>query len=374
MYKTILLLIFFPTGILNLYAQGMAEVSIPFNVYDNAGGEKVLYFGIDTTATDTIDFHLGESNLPPVPPAGAFDARWILPKNDFSGTLSSWFDFRNTPGFPFTDTLEHRLKYQAKSDADTMIFSWNFPPEVTGLLQDLITGTLVNQPLSDSGIFAMTNFAVLNQLKLIIYYDAVLPVELSSFSATVFGSSVQLNWTTSSEINNMGFEIERLEWNRQLTIGNENTGWEKIGYVQGNGTTAEAKSYSFVDNTVTTGMYSYRLKQIDFDGSYAYSNEIEVGVDFTPKEFVLHQNYPNPFNPSTTVEFSVPTTGTVTIKIFDMLGREIRALYSAPLAPGSYKVQWDGLNDAGIQMSSGTYLYRMTAGEFIQSKKMILIK
>ena len=377
MNKTILLLLFVSAGILNIYPQGIAEVSIPFQVYDNAGGEKTLFFGVDTTASDTIDFHLGESNLPPVPPAGAFDARWILPKNDFSGTLSSWLDYRNTPGFPFTDTLEHRLKYQAKTGADTLFFTWNFPTEVTGLLQDLITGTLVNQPLSDSGIFALTNFAVLNQLKLTLYYDAILPVELSSFSASLFGQSVLLNWITASEINNAGFEIER----SQKSKVKSQTEWERIGFVEGNGTTTETNSYLFIDpldgtgNNITTGTYVYRLKQIDFDGSFNYSNEIEIEVGLTPAAFALEQNYPNPFNPNTTIKYSLPFESEVKLVIHNVLGEIVTELVNGNQSGGNYEITWNAGN-----LSSGVYFYTIQAmsvkngNQFKSVKKMILLR
>lgn len=364
MNKTILLLLFVSAGMLNIYAQGIAEVSIPFQVYDNAGGEKVLYFGLDPTATDSIDFHLGESNLPPAPPAGAFDARWILPKNNFNGSLSSWNDYRNVPGFPFTDTLEHRLRYQAKTGADTMFFSWNFPEEVTGLLQDIITGTIVNQSVNDSGIFAFTNFAVLNQLKLTIYYDAILPVELSSFAASVSGSNVILNWSTASEVNNYGFEVQR-------RAGNDV--WGKIGFVAGYGTTTETKSYSYTDSKITTGKYSYRLKQIDFNGSYEYSNVVELDVELMPREFVLHQNYPNPFNPSTKINFSLPEAGQVTLKVYNILGEEIATLINDYKNAGNYEAELS-LSEININLSSGIYFYQLRFKQFTSTKKMMVIK
>lgn len=160
--------------ILNISAQQTAQVSIPFEVYDNAGGQKTLYFGLDQTATDSIDHLLGESDLPPFPPVGAFDARFILPKNGFNGSLSSWSDYRFAAAFPFSGTIEHRLKYQSAQGATIMYFSWNLPPEVTGLLQDLATGTIVNVPISGSGVYELTNFVVLNQLRLTINYNNII--------------------------------------------------------------------------------------------------------------------------------------------------------------------------------------------------------
>ena len=130
-------------------------------------------------------------------------------------------------------------------------------------------------------------------------YDNIVPVELTSFTASVLQNekAVQLNWTTATETNNSGFEILRGVYPANSRTQNDNE-WNTIGFVPGFGTTTEPKSYSFTDENVSTGIYKYRLKQIDFDGTFEYSNEIEVEVDFTPKEFVLYQNYPNPFNPT----------------------------------------------------------------------------
>jgi hypothetical protein len=161
-------------GSVSILGQTTAQISIPFEVYDNAGGQKTLFFGLDQTATDDIDINLGESDLPPYPPTGAFDARFILPENNFNGSLSSWRDYRNAAGFPFSDTIEHRIKYQSAGGATSMFFSWNFPPEVTGLLQDMSNGIFVNEPISGSGTYELTNFSALNQMKLFIYYNSIL--------------------------------------------------------------------------------------------------------------------------------------------------------------------------------------------------------
>jgi hypothetical protein len=142
-------------------------------VYDNAGGNKTLHFGLDQTASDSLDPDLGESDLPPFPPIGAFDARFILPNNNFNGSLSSWRDYRYAPAFPYSGSMEHRLKYQSAQGATVFYFSWNFPPEVTGLLQDVINGTFVNEQLSGSGVYELTDFIILNQLKLIITYNNI---------------------------------------------------------------------------------------------------------------------------------------------------------------------------------------------------------
>ena len=158
---------------INFFGQGSAQISIPFEIYDNAGGQDTLYFGLDQTATDGIDVHLGESDLPPYPPNGIFEARWILPENNFNGSLSSWSDYRFALGFPFSGTIEHRFKYQSTAGATAMFFSWNFPPEVTGLIQDLVNGTIVNVPISGIGTYKLNNFMTINQLKLMVYYNNI---------------------------------------------------------------------------------------------------------------------------------------------------------------------------------------------------------
>ncbi len=198
-----------------------------------------------------------------------------------------------------------------------------------------------------------------------MFYDNITPVELTSFTAELSGQAVVLNWTTTTEINNQGFEIER-----HTTTSN----WETIGYIPGFGTTSEPKTYSYTDDKIVTGTYTYRLKQVDYDGTFRYSDEVEVEVDFAPSDYALFQNYPNPFNPTTDVRFQVPETGEVTIKIYDMLGQVVSTLFAGEVVSGTYTANWNGLNDAGVQMSSGSYIYKMVAGDFVQSKKMVLLK
>ena len=150
--------------------------------------------------------------------------------------------------------------------------------------------------------------------------------------------------------------------------------WEAIGFVPGFGTTTEPKSYSFIDEDVIIGTYKYRLKQIDFDGTFTYSNEIKVEVDFTPKEFILYQNYPNPFNPTTIIKYEIPGQARndnvlVILKVYDVLGNEIATLVNEEKPAGEYEVDWN----AG-ELPSGIYFYQMNAGSFISIKKMVLLK
>ena len=344
-------------------AFGQAAVDIPIMITDNAGHGFPLYFGLDLTATDGIDVAIGEAELPGW--TFGFDARLLLPPL-YTIALNSYNDYRNAPSFPFTGQKEHRLAYQVGDGGGTVInIEWNLPSGVTGLLQDIITGTLINVPMSGTGIYTVTNPGAFTQLKMFIDYIDIVPVELTSFTAAVSGREVLLQWVTATEMNNQGFEIER---------SSSTQDWTKIGYVPGFGTTTEPKSYSFLDQNVTTGTYTYRLKQVDFDGTISYSDAVEVLVDLTPTNFELFQNYPNPFNPTTTIQFQVPKVSDVSIIVYDMLGQEVRSLFAGQVQAGNYSVEWNGLNNAGLKMSSGSYIYRMTADEFVEVKEMILLK
>lgn len=193
--------------------------------------------------------------------------------------------------------------------------------------------------------------------------DCPLPVELSSFTSSVSGRDVSLNWSTAAEENNARFDIER--------SSTENN-WTKVGSVNGNGTTTNPHSYSFTDRGLASGNYSFRLKQVDFNGNFQYynlSNEVVIG---TPDKFSLTQNYPNPFNPSTKISYSIPTEGKVSLSIFDMTGKEVKSLVNSVQTAGYYSVSFDGSN-----LASGVYYYRVTVtgqNNFVATRKMLLVK
>ena len=190
--------------------------------------------------------------------------------------------------------------------------------------------------------------------------NEVVPVELTSFTAIVNkDGNVILNWSTATEVNNHMFEIER-----KNTEGQFNT----IGFVEGHGTTTEQQEYSYSDNSVKTGTYYYRLKQIDFGGQYEYSDEIEVEV-IGPLTFALEQNYPNPFNPSTSIKYSVPENGFVKLSVYNLVGEEVSVLVNETVDAGFYEVAFNAAN-----LPSGTYFYRLQTGNSLQTKKMILLK
>jgi hypothetical protein len=197
------------------------------------------------------------------------------------------------------------------------------------------------------------------------YDSATLPVELLTLTAIVDNRDVRLNWTTATELNNAGFDIERKSAAAES--------WTKIGYVEGNGTTNTPKDYSYTDRGLTTGKYNYRLKQNDFNGNFEYfnlNNEVSVGL---PTKYDLSQNYPNPFNPVTKINYDLPYDSRVNIKLFDMSGREVATLINDVKAAGYYTINYNASN-----LSSGVYFYKISAEgngrSFNSTKKMVLIK
>jgi hypothetical protein len=197
-----------------------------------------------------------------------------------------------------------------------------------------------------------------------VIYVRIVPVELTSFAANVNDGNVTLNWSTATETNNQGFEIQR---------SSNGTEFAKIGYVAGHGTVTEIMNYAFTDSRLDAGSYSYRLKQVDFDGSFEYSNVVEVEVG-SPATFSLDQNYPNPFNPSTVIEFNLAVDSRVSLTVFDVLGQEVATLISGNLAAGSRQVTFDA-----SALNSGVFFYRIDATgvdgtNFSSVKKMILTK
>ncbi len=187
----------------------------------------------------------------------------------------------------------------------------------------------------------------------------IVPVELTSFAANVNGNSVSLIWSTATETNNNGFEVQRKS---------SNSSWINIGFVSGFGTTTEAQSYSFTDKDLAVGSYSYRLKQIDLDGTYEIYAGINVDVN-APVTFSLEQNYPNPFNPSTSIKYSVAQDGFVNVSVFNLIGEKVATLVNSNMKAGSYELSFNA-----SQLSSGVYFYSIEAGDFKAVRKMMLMK
>jgi hypothetical protein len=227
------------------------------------------------------------------------------------------------------------------------------------LLNEWLSGAIVELLVYNSALTASARDSVLKYLQA-KYATAQnpLPVELVRFVGNPSATGVELSWTTASEKNNAGFDIERSTNKLSFT---------KIGFVKGSGTTTQSRSYTFMDNTASGNVF-YRLKQIDYDGKTNYSQAIEVEAG-TPKAFALMQNYPNPFNPTTVIRYQLPVSSQITLKVYDVLGREVATLVNENKQAGNYTVSFDA-----SKCSSGVYFYKLQTGNFVQTKRMMLVK
>jgi hypothetical protein len=198
----------------------------------------------------------------------------------------------------------------------------------------------------------------------VTFGGSIVPVELTSFTYDVSGGNVVLNWSTATETNNSHFNIERSD---------DNVNFTTIGSIEGKGTTSETSTYSYVDNTVNAGVYYYRLKQVDFDGTFEFSSSIEVDLG-VPSEYSIEQNYPNPFNPATTIKFAIPVDAKVSITLYNSIGQQVAQVVNQDFSVGIHEVNFTATN-----LSSGVYFYSVKAvgvdgSDFVATKKMMLMK
>ncbi|MCI0514960.1 T9SS type A sorting domain-containing protein [candidate division KSB1 bacterium] len=191
------------------------------------------------------------------------------------------------------------------------------------------------------------------------------PVELSTFSATTYNADVLLVWTTATESQNYGFEIQRSDSNSQ--------NFKKIAFVMGKGTTANQTGYQYRDQGLLAGYYEYRLKQLDFNGDYAYSAKLRIAVQ-VPGEFQLHQNYPNPFNKSTHISYTLPEKSLVKLTIYDVNGKMVKLLVHEIQEPGQFHLTWNGADTHGQDVASGNYYFKIETAKTSEFRKMIYIK
>ena len=243
----------------------------------------------------------------------------------------------------FCGTSEGSI-YSSQDSGKTWMIEYNLPDYITGIDYKDRNLWVVS---GEKGI--ILNYSFKNT-----------PVELNSFTSSISDNNVTLSWSTATEKNNYGFEIER------KSLDND---YKRIGFIKGKGTATEINNYSYTDKSVAPGLYMYRLKQIDQNGEYKYYNlagEINIGH---PAEYSLSQNYPNPFNPNTKIRYSIKDAGLIKIEIFDLLGRKVTTIVNEDKPAGEYVVNFNGNN-----LSSGIYFYKLTSGSFTQIKKMQLLK
>jgi len=295
-----------------------------------------------------------------------------------SNTDNYFFDIRympetgnGGPGFAFIYYSDSLQTGSPDSSSDKLMFSiasyggsFGPPVQVSSIppcySDAMYIPQLISMPLSnDIGALWVGENASGRKL----YWDrllAVIPVELSSFNASINGKAVELSWSTTTETNNSGFAVER----------NVSGTWMQAAFISGNGTTTIPQRYTYTDylGEVSAGIIKYRLRQVDFNGSTEYSDIIEVNLSAV-SSYLLEQNYPNPFNPSTKISYSIPEKSFVQLKIVDMLGRQVEELVNTEQAPGSYNIEFNGSSFA-----SGMYIYTLKAGSTILTKSMLLVK
>ena len=278
----------------------------------------------------------------------------------------------------FVKDQTYNVDIYCNNSASTVNYTYVTSQSVASNTMDIyIDGTLAGDDLAKAQLPALTTIddfmfygesSTGNTAQLIlddIYYrasisDTVLPVELSSFTSVLTGNKVKLNWTTVSEENNSGFEIERK---------NQNGEWDKAGFIKGNGNTNIIQNYQYEDKNLPSGKYNYRLKQIDYNGNYKYynlSNDVIIG---RPDKYLLAQNYPNPFNPLTTINYELPEDNFVSLKVYDMMGREVAELVNTIQKAGYYFVNLDA-----SRLSSGIYFYKLESSDYTATKKLMLVK
>jgi len=279
--------------------------------------------------------------------------------------------------------LATNMSGKDKGVGHTLVFTY-LESEINGIVEEKLTLVRSTNTGTDWAIMGGTVDALNNTVTLtnisdvsgrwtLADSDHPLPVELTSFSSETFNGRVKLNWSTATEVNNYGFEVERSLSSHSSSLNGHSLSkvWETIGFVAGSGSSNSPREYSFENKIEISGKYSFRLKQIDNDGKFVYSNEIEVEAANVPTEYSLLQNYPNPFNPSTVISYQLPVKSFVSLKLYDITGTEIATLVNEMEEAGVYNYE---LRIRNSELVSGVYIYMLKAGEFVSTKKLVLMK
>ncbi len=361
--RTIIAIAFFLAFAAGAGAQNTVVNTIAnFNITDN--GTK-FSFDVFTLKTSTPEFRMGNSSYFLRYVTGTFanpELTYINPKYT-SGSVTASYD--QMQGFGYSSgRVAVQLYFNNNGQGDDISADpgiQGFGEKIATVKMDIVALNLPDlrwDNLNTAVVNTQNQSAIsTNQGS----YNSTLPVELSSFSASVTGNSVKLSWSTSAEENNAGFEIQRMP---------EGGNWTTAGYVEGSGNSAQINEYTFSDRGLERGKFSYRLKQIDYNGNFEFhelGNLVEIG---SPDKFKLHQNYPNPFNPTTVLSFDLPYASDVTLSVYDLSGRLVRTLINNELRQADYyKVAFDGSS-----ISSGVYFYRLQTSKEVQTGKMTLVK
>jgi len=297
-----------------------------------------------------------------LPPANQLPAFWEYNKRSFLTYIENIFYgvrgiVSDTAGTPLNALITIINHDEYNSEVRTDSINGDYYRMLPAGTYTIEFSAVHHIPKTISGVQVNNLQATILNVELIP--DIPVPVELISFTALVKNGLVEIIWQTATETNNRGFEVQRKIENGEFSI---------IGFVEGNGTTTGFRTYSFTDENVSPGFYFYRLKQIDFNGSFAYSEIINVDL-IAPLEFSLEQNYPNPFNPSTKINFQLIENGFTSLKVYDVLGTEVATLVNEEKSAGNYEVSFDATT-----LSSGLYFCTLQTGSFTETKKMMLLK
>jgi hypothetical protein len=343
------------------------DVHANFNAQGVTGAVYAAFLANISAATTTGDYFF---HLAPPFPTTYFKPRLMI-KDDGSGNLQFGVTKALTGSAVYsTTTYSYNTTY-------LLVIKYEFSPgDSNDVAKLFINPTIASEPpvadLTSTDIVADDSIAAVclrqgsqaysvqvDGITIGTSWALTVPVEFTSFSAIADGDNAILSWTTATELNNLGFEIQRLQTSSDFVT---------VGFVSGHGTTTEPKNYKFTDANLSSGSYIYRLKQVDFDGTFAYSDEVNVEVT-GPIQFELAQNYPNPFNPSTSIKFSIPQSSEVTLKVYNALGQEVSTLINQFMESGLHTINFDASS-----LNSGIYFYKLDAGQYSDVRKMTLIK
>jgi hypothetical protein len=362
MKNLFLLIILIPSSIIANIDLRVILISNEAN--DGSTGTMVLEMQAKSDAGDEAigQFRakfLDDNSLNQLSPAGVFSDQLFTPPGydyyeDFSSggpheaSVRAQYYIDNTPaiiiGMEWTKIFTISIDYNL-SASGTTTFSWSSKKNDFAIHREPYADILGN--LGDIPANVSLN-------------PSPMPVELTKFTANLIDEKVTLNWETATEVNNYGFEIQRQ---------NKNSEWENIGLVKGHGNSNSVKYYSFTDDRITlAGWYLYRLKQIDNDGTFEYSDIVEVNLA-APEHLALSQNYPNPFNPSTEITYSLRNAGNVRLIVYNLQGQVVKELVNEYKKPGFYSISFNG-----GQLASGIYYYKLISEGYREIKKMMLLK
>jgi hypothetical protein len=348
------------------------NVEVKFNIYGwNNGAYLLVKLNVKNREASAINAVIGLEVIPQVDGAyGGETVQWNSANKTVLINKTKWVGYKFFSGM---QTSLRSFPWVSAYGNDSLYYTWltqnSFDPPLTAEAVVIMGQAAVNIPANSStnfwyGIALGDNQAgvLANIAACESKYVLTVPVELTSFTAALAGNKVNINWSTATEVNNLGFEVERRT---------ENSEWITVAYKSGSGTTTAPQAYSVVDDIAgnNSAKLYYRLKQIDFNGVATYYDEVEVTNLFAPQEFLLGQNYPNPFNPSTKISFGIPERSSIMLKVYNSIGEEVALIAGGIFEAGTYTFDFNASS-----LPSGNYVYVLQTDNSVISKKMTLIK